>query len=223
MGNTKSFDLSERWDKLPSKWKFGLSTGLLIPCICLYVAVLAIVGMVWWRDPEEMFHENAPSTWMSVTLLFVCSLVAWANRGRWQRVGDPAWHVWTHVAIVFFIAALDDWFRFHESLDDFRAWLMGVSTNHPVWGNIDYALVAVYGVYSLFIAWRYRRALLPIRPLIMFGTAGAVVFTGMVLADAWYINGWLEDGCKLVAAALFLAALLAAFWWYEDGRQVATQ
>lgn len=207
--------MRERWGKLTSQWKYGLSVGLLIPCTCFYVAGLAITGAVWWSNPEAMFHENAPATWMSVTMLFVCSAVAWTTRERWRRAGDKAYHVWTHTTFAFLIAALDDWFRFHESLDDVRAWLMGVSTRHPVWGNIDYALVAAYGLYMLIIAWRYRRALMPVRPLIAFGIAGTLFFAGMVLADAWMINGWLEDGCKLVAASLFLAAMLAAFWRYK--------
>lgn len=195
--------------------RYGLIATLLIVGMCLFVAALVVSGTVWWDDPEVMFHENAPSTWMSVTMLFVCSAVAWSTRERWRRSGDESYPVWTHMTFAFLLAALDDWFRFHESLDDGRAWLMGIDPKHPVWGNIDYALVAVYGVYMLVIVWRYRHALLPIRPLVMFGAAGLTVFTCMVLADAWMINGWLEDGCKLIATALFLAALLAGFWWDE--------
>mgnify|MGYP003637555463 CR=1 FL=1 len=212
MGGASSISVRERWGRLPSRRKYGLCAGVLVPGMCLYVAVLAVAGAVWWGESHELFHENAPGTWMSVTLLFVCAAVAWSTRERWRRAEVEAYPVWTHATYAFLIAALDDWFRFHESLDNFRAWLMGIDPKHMVWGNLDYALVALYGVYLLIVAWKYRRALLAIRPLVWFGSAGAVVFAGMVFADAWRISGWLEDGLKLIAIALFLAALLAGFW-----------
>ena len=72
----------------------------------------------------------------------------------------------------------------------------------------------LYGVYLLFLAWRWRERLLRVRGLILLGALGGLLFAGMIVADALRLNGWLEDGQKLVAESCFIVSVLAA-WWHR--------
>lgn len=86
--------------------RLAILAAILLPGTCLYVAALAIISHAWLADPEAMFQENAPATWLSVVLLFWASGTAWATRSRWKEAGEPARSFWTHAAVAFFVAAL---------------------------------------------------------------------------------------------------------------------
>ena len=181
--------------------------------MAVFAGVLAWVSVAVVGDAKAMFEENSPSTWATVALLLVCSWLCLRLRQGHRATGDGSASFWGWSAGAFLLAGLDDGLRLHELVEK----LILAAANLPkdkVWDRLDDALVGLYALALLGVAWRWRGRVLRLRAFVACGVAGTLFFAGMVAVDLAHVNdlAGLEEGFKLVAAGWFVSAALAATW-----------
>lgn len=165
--------------------------------------------------------------------LLACGAALWAvyRLRRAQTPGAGRWGpalLWLLMAAGFFYLAADEIAFLHEGIDKLVHLVLGI--RETAWTDrLDDFIPAVYALIGLGVLWRYRNELAQFRgfwPRIAVGMAFMAVMVGLdaltnrkdvltwLIADRetavlwWNKLSALEEGCKLLAEAAFLAAFL---------------
>jgi hypothetical protein len=106
------------------------------------------------------------------------------------------------------LAALDDFFRLHESLSHAMSRWFGYRRRHQTLRHLDDVLVALYGLGALAMAWYHRNPLLAMRWTVLCFALAGLLFGVMVWLDLMRLSYAIEDSLKILAGAVILAGLL---------------
>ena len=196
----------------------------------LLSGVLELGFGIYKRDP---FDENGV-----ITLLSVCQLltIAFISCAVWKERNGPGpirWKaktlIWLIMAVGFLFLALDEKVLIHEGLDrDVHKILHMQETGWT--SRIDDFLVGLYGIIGLVTLWFYSKEMPRFPPRLLFLAAGFTALFLCVAADAsssrpdfftWLVGEQsahlfqetaeiIEEGCKVLAEALFLTGFATA-------------
>jgi hypothetical protein len=186
----------------------GTAFVLLALCVAA-VVVLVQLGHAWHDDPHRFFGERKAGTYLSFLNLVATGVVA-ASIARRLR-GSPFARFWWVAAVGFVWLGCDDLFVIHERLDRGIHAVLGLDPENPITDHLDDAIVAVYGVAALVLAYAYRAHLAVFRWMILILALAFPLFTGMVVADVLHLPKTVEDVLKVVAGTLILVGFLAAW------------
>lgn len=201
--------------------------------IVLALQVLALLATVllerlFGLEPGKGFGEKGPVTLISVLQLVAigCLLMAIYVRCR-NTEGGTSWRspctVWAFMGIGFFFLACDEKFQIHEGIDNLIHLLFHMQVT-PMTDRIDDLIVGLYGAIGACVMYCFRKELSTYRRALPFLAAGGVFFVTTVILDfltnepsvfpvaldVW-ISGLGEEGCKLLAEGMFLAAAYDCF------------
>jgi hypothetical protein len=186
----------------------GVAFILLALCLAA-VIILVQLGHAWHDDPHRFFGERKAGTYLSFFNLVATGVVA-ASIARRLR-GKPFARFWWAAAVGFVWLGCDDLFVVHERLDRGIHAVLGLDPEHPVTDHLDDAIVALYGVAALVLAYAHRAHLVVLRWMILILALAFPLFAWMVVADVLHLSKTLEDVLKVVAGSLILVGFLAAW------------
>lgn len=171
-------------------------------------ALLYWHGATFVNDPDEHFGERELGTFLSVALLCTCAV----GCGRIRRSIRPARFTlfWTVAMIGYALLAIDDLVRIHERLDEWIHLLLQRDPEDPLTDHIDDAIVAVYPLLALALAWTFRFQLLAMKWLVLYMTLAAAMFAAMVGFDVAGTAQWAEESFKILSVACMVVAIDAA-------------
>lgn len=112
---------------------------------------------------------------------------------------------------------LDDLFLVHESVDYWIHRLLSMNARHPVTRHLDDLIVAGYGVPALWLAYRYRADLAPLRWMVLILGAAAPLFAAMVVFDVLDWSKTVEESLKLFAGTVIFIGFYAARLQLKSG------
>ena len=187
------------------------------------------------------FDENGVITLLSVCQLMVIAFISFAVWKQRNGPGPIRWKdktlIWLIMGVGFVFLALDEKVLIHEGLD--RSFHKVMHMHETGWtSRLDDFLVGVYGIIGMATLWFYSKEMLRFRRCIQLLGAGFVVLFISVIADAsssrldfftWLagaqsapllqeIGEIIEEGCKVLAEALFLTGFASALDDARTGR-----
>lgn len=179
------------------------------------------------------FDENGVITLLSVCQLLVIAFISFAVWKLRNGPGPIRWKdkslIWLIMGVGFVFLALDEKVLIHEGLD--RSFHKLAHMKETGWtSRLDDLLVGVYGIIGLATLWFYSKEMLRFRRCILFLGAGFAALFMSVIADAsssrpdffnWLVGEQgaplvreiaevVEEGCKVLAEALFLTGFASA-------------
>lgn len=209
----------------------------------LAVAIVLSAGLeltfgIYKRMP---FDENGVITLLSVCQLLVVAFISFAVWKQRNGPGPVRWKdktlIWLIMGVGFLFLALDEKVLIHEGLD--RSFHKLAHMKETGWtSRLDDLLVGVYGVIGMATLWFYSKEMLRFRRCLLFLGAGFAALFLSVVADAsssrpdffnWLVGEpaaplfreiaeTVEEGCKVLAEALFLTGFASAL---ADARRMA--
>ena len=185
-------------------------TAFVLLALCLAaVVVLLQLGLAWHQNPHHFFNERRVGTYLSFLNLVATGAVA-AMVARPLR-GTPSAGFWWVAAFGFVWLGCDDLFIIHESIDRRIHAILGLDPADPLTDHLDDAIVALYGVAAVALAYVHRAHLATLRWAILILALASPLFVTMVVLDFLSTAKTLEDGLKTVAGTLILVGVLAAW------------
>ena len=185
---------------------------------------------IYKRTP---FDENGVITLLSVCQLLVIGFISFAVWRERNGPGPIRWKdktlIWLIMGVGFLFLALDEKTLIHEGLD--RSFHKVAHMKETAWtSRLDDMLVGLYGVIGLVTLWFYSKEMLRFRRCILLLGAGFAALFLSVIADAsssrpdffnWLVGEQaapfvreiaeiVEEGCKVLAEALFLTGFVTA-------------
>jgi len=183
--------------------------GTVLGTTVAVIAVLIWIGIAWHAMPSRYFREHTAGTYYSGALLITAGALAACVA---RRAGPASFRrFWAMAAAGFVYLGLDDVLRIHEEMDRSIHRFLGWDPEHWLTDHLDDAIVVFYGVVASAWAYYHREALLRLR----WAARGlAVAFIGfgvMTVLDVLGIVPTVEESLKLLAEAMIVAGLFAAY------------
>ena len=186
------------------------AAALLLSTMAVLVALTIAAGVAWHDNPARYFGERKFGTYLSFVMLMGAAALAALIARRLGRA--PSRRFWLVAAGLFAWVACDDLFVFHERADRLVHAALGWDPDDALTDGGDDAIVAVYGVFAAWQAYRHRQHLLQLRWMVLTMGVAFGCFCAMVAYDVAHTSKTIEDTFKVAAGALIVVALLAAYW-----------
>lgn len=190
---------------------------VLLPALVLLASYVLIQrGHANHGRADAYFREGRTGTDLSALLLAASGVTAWtiARRVRTASLLSPSRHArfWIFFSVTLLLAAADDRLGLHELADKSFHALLARDEDDPITDHLDDALVALYGLAALAVAWRHRTHILSLPWFTLTMAAAGALFAAMVAIDVLAGDAWMatEETVKLLAGALILTATLTA-------------
>jgi len=184
-------------------------------------------------DPGRKFAESSYTTWISSLQLLTIAVFAFGV--YWYRFRDvrrifSVIIIWFLIGVGFTFLAADEKFLFHENLDKKIHAVTGMT--ETAWSDrIDDLIVLLYGLIGIAALWCCRHEVLRFPYPLRYLYGGFALLLLMVILDvasngddfilalgigehAVIVTRWLgaiEDVCKIMAEAFFLAGFFLIF------------
>lgn len=183
-------------------------TTLVTGGTLLVIGLLVALGIRDHGTPAWHFYEARAGTYYSAALLVAGAVLAFriAHRLAEGRLG----RFWRGAGAGLLFLAYDEVFLFHEGVDQWLHARLGWPADHPVTTHIDDAIVALYGVATLWWGVRYRDALLRLPWATRLFALAFVGFVGTTALDVLNTSRTVEECVKVLAEALIVAGFYAA-------------
>jgi len=186
------------------------AAALLLAVSAVLVGLTLIAGVAWHGNPARYFGERKFGTYLSFVMLISAATLSVLIA---QRLGQsPSRRFWLVAAGLFAWVACDDLFVFHERADQLVHAVLGWNPNDALTDGGDDLIVAVYGIFAAWQAYRHREHLLQLRWMVLTMGVAFACFCGMIVYDVMHWSKAVEDTFKVAAGTLIVAALLAAYW-----------
>jgi hypothetical protein len=183
-------------------------TTVFVAVTIIVCALLVLAGWYLRDKPNRHFGEWRIGTFMSVGFLWGSAFLCHRNHRRTR--GESVSRFWFWMAVLLAFLGLDDLLKIHETLDHLINRMMGWNKRW-VWADrMDDAIVVIYSLPAIALAWVNRFALLRLRWTVLTLGAAFMLFVAMVLIDVSRKADTLEDVLKVVAGALIFCAFGAA-------------
>jgi hypothetical protein len=192
----------------PPGWPRAAAALLTLSAVLITLTIAA--GVAWHGNPARYFGERKFGTYLSFFMLLGAAILSGLIAQRLR--GAPSRRFWIIAAGLFVWVACDDLFVFHERADRLVHALLGWDPNDPITDTGDDAIVAVYGVFAAWQAYRHRQDLLQLRWMVLTMGVAFACFCIMVALDVTHSSKTIEDTFKVAAGTLIVVALLAAYW-----------
>jgi len=191
----------------PPGWPRAAAMVLATSAVLVTLTISA--GVMWHGNPARYFGERKFGTYLSFITLMTAAVVSGLIARRLGRA--PSRRFWVTAAVLFAWVACDDLFVFHERADKLIHALLGWDPDDAITDAGDDLIVAVYGVFAAWQAYRHRQHLLRLRWMVLTMGVAFAVFCAMVVYDVMHWSKVIEDTCKVTAGTLIVVALLAAY------------
>lgn len=192
----------------PPGWPRAAAVLLIVSAVLITLTIAA--GVAWHGNPARYFGERKFGTYLSFVTLMGAAILAALIAQRLR--GEPSRHFWLIAAGLFAWVACDDLFVFHERADKLLHALIGWDPDDPLTDAGDDAIVALYGLFAAWQAYRHRQHLLRLRWMVLTMAVAFACFCVMVVLDVRHSSKAMEDTFKVAAGTLIVVALLAAYW-----------
>ena len=173
------------------------------------IGLLIGLGSTLYGNAGHLFRERKAGTYLSFVFLVGSGVVAAriAARVRGQRFA----RFWWVTAVLFAYMGGDDLFVVHERLDRWAHHLLGLDPDHAVTDHFDDAIVGVYSIVPLTLAWRFRAELVRLPYMVLTMIPAFAAFLVMLFFDWQHGPKVIEDSFKILSGALILVGFLAAW------------
>lgn len=182
----------------------------ILPLLSLAGTVFLIwLGYVQYGKPHEYFGERDVGTLLSFFNFLGASAVSGMIA---RRIGAaPFARFWWIAAAGFFWLGLDEYLVLHERIDRGIHRLFGLDPKNRVTDYLDDAIIGLYGLAAVALAYRYRSDLVRLRWMALTLAVAFLGYVVMFVVDVMHWSGTFEDALKTVVGTLIVVGLLAGY------------
>ncbi|WP_299984877.1 hypothetical protein [uncultured Ruegeria sp.] len=212
-----------------------VSARHIIVTVAVLNLLMVVIGYIGHDNPTKHYREGTVGTHISILLLALIALVNFQIFLRQRHV------IWLLISLGFTFLAFDEGYEIHEGLDKAFHRFLGISQT-SLTDRIDDILIGIYGLIGAGILYRCRAEILRHQVLLQYlfigfaFLAASVVFDAVTNDNALFL--WigipeaqvldfklplraLEEVCKLMAEAFFLAGFVLVLRQVKENREFA--
>lgn len=197
----------------PHGWPPAAAAILALTLVA--IALILVLGSALHGSAGYFLRERKAGTYLSFALLVSSGVVCALMAARFRSL--PFARFWAVSAGLFVYTGCDDLFVFHERIDRWVHFALGLDPENLVTDHFDDAIVGVYALAAVALAWRFRVDVLRFPFMVLTMIPAFAAFVVMLFFDWRHGPKPIEDSAKILSGALILIGFLAA--WLEARQQ----